>query len=105
VSTFSLLKCVEQIKLSLVQKSRQDVLTSLEEEQLAFFRQRGAIYLVVAAIAACLETFLGQKYPTYFTLVLRRRTCLQKTDERRGSLSSTPSHLFAISSVMLSPTA
>ena len=70
---YSLLKCIEQIKLELVQKSRNSQeLTSLEEDQLKFFRQRGAIYLFVAAVSACLETFLVKRIPSAFLLKFRR---------------------------------
>jgi hypothetical protein len=61
-------------------------LTSLEEEQLAFFRQRGAIYLVVAAIAARLETFLGQKIPNIFHARFKKKN-LSPEDGRKAWFS------------------
>jgi AIPR protein len=73
VLSYSLLKCIEHIKLELVQKSRTaGELTSLEEEQLKFFRQRGAIYLFVAAVASCMETFLQRRIPNMFALNFKK---------------------------------
>ena len=73
VFTYSLLKCVEHIKLELVQKSRKtDELTTLEEAQLKFFRERGAIYLFVAAVSSCVETFLQRRIPNLFALGFKK---------------------------------
>ena len=37
-----------------------EALTAGEREQLAFLRMRGAIFLMTAAIAGCIETFVGR---------------------------------------------
>jgi AIPR protein len=70
VFAYSLLRAVEARKLELVQKAkvRSASLTNLEEKQLAFFRNRGSIYLYVSAVAACMETFLSRKVPNRFKL-------------------------------------
>jgi len=67
---YGLLRAVETRKVDLVQKSKQRAasLTSLEEKQLGFFRNRGSIYLFVSAVAACMETYLGRKVPNLFRL-------------------------------------
>jgi hypothetical protein len=72
ILSYSLLKCIEQIKLALVQKSRDGTLTTLEDEQLAFFRQRGATYLFTSAVASCLETFYSRKIPNLFLVQFRK---------------------------------
>ena len=70
---FSLLRAVEARKADLVQKSKQkpDSLTSTEQNQLEFFRNRGATYLLVSAIAACMETFLNRRVLDPFKLSFR----------------------------------
>lgn len=70
VFAYGLLRAVETRKVDLLQKSKQrsSSLTGLEEKQLAFFRNRGSIYLFVSAVAACMETYLGRKVPNPFRL-------------------------------------
>lgn len=67
---YSLLRAVEAKKIELVQQSKQepDNLTSSEQKQLEFFRNRGSTYLFVAAVAGCLETFLSKKISNLFRL-------------------------------------
>jgi hypothetical protein len=70
VFSFSLLRAVEAKKLSLMNKAKSSnsSLTTTEERQLTFFRKRGSNYLLVSAIAGCLETVLGRKIPNLFRL-------------------------------------
>jgi hypothetical protein len=69
VFAYSLVRAVEQRKQELSQKFRnEDQLTQQEQIQLYFFRQRGAIYLLVAAVSGCLETILGQPIANLFLL-------------------------------------
>lgn len=63
VLTFSLLRAVEEKKRELTQKGS---LTRAEELQLKLLRNRGATFMLAAAIASCLETFLGEVVPNYF---------------------------------------
>jgi hypothetical protein len=63
VLAFSLLRAVEKRKRLLIQKSD---LTLQESKQLNFLRGRGGTFLLVAAIASCLETFLGRAIPNPF---------------------------------------
>ncbi len=64
ILVYSLLRAVEGRKLKLVTKSKKaDSLTELETRELEFFRYRGASYLLVSAVAACLESILGKQIP------------------------------------------
>jgi hypothetical protein len=65
VFTYSLLKCVEAVRVKLRETAPGDLTESLQE-QLAFLRLRGSAFLLVAAIAACLETFAGKALPNKF---------------------------------------
>lgn len=62
VFAYSLLRAVEQSKQRVVAKSRVDGgLTTQETDLLSYFRHRGSTYLFAAAIASCLETFIGKR--------------------------------------------
>lgn len=62
VLCYSLLRAVEEAKRSLVAKSKSGSgLTTQEEQLLEYFRHRGSIYLLVSAIASCMETFVGRR--------------------------------------------
>lgn len=61
VLVFSLLRAVETKKSELKHKKKSTSgLTNQETEQLNFLNQRGSHFILVAAIAKCLETFLNQ---------------------------------------------
>jgi len=62
VFCYSLLRAVEKRKRELVSKSKSGSSMTLQDEQLLeYFRHRGSTYLLVSAIASCLETFVGKK--------------------------------------------
>ncbi|MNF92868.1 hypothetical protein D3C84_755260 [compost metagenome] len=62
VCCYGLLRAVEDKKRSLVAKSKATSgLTIQEENLLAYFRHRGSTYLLVSAIASCLESFTGKR--------------------------------------------
>lgn len=63
--TIGLLKTIEQKKRELMTK---DPLSSSETEQLSFLRNRGATFLLTAAIGSCVEIFVGQVIPNKFRL-------------------------------------
>ena len=66
---YTLLKAVDQKKVDLMMKSKGDgVLTEAEQDQLAFLRVRGSNYLLVSAIAGCLETIIGRPISNLFRL-------------------------------------
>ncbi len=70
VLCFSLLRSVESLKVILVSKAKlnEDALTATEAQQLAFFRNRGSIFLFASAMSACIETFLSSKVSNRFRL-------------------------------------
>ena len=62
VFSYSLLRCVEAKKSALVAKSKCNAgLTEPETKELEYFRQRGSTYMLVSAIAGCLETILSRR--------------------------------------------
>ena len=83
VFAYSLLRAVEAHKLSLVDRSKSvpSVLTSSEEDQLKFFRRRGAIFLFVTAISACLEIFCEKRIPSLFRVSFGQKVAPQKGEE------------------------
>lgn len=58
---YSLLRAIEAKKKELSDKSNENKLTGLEEDQLNFFRKRGSLFLLASAISNCIEIFLGNK--------------------------------------------
>jgi hypothetical protein len=75
VFAYGLLRAVEGRKIQLVEKARKNEasLTKAEATQLQFFRKRGSIYILVSAIAACIETFTGRRVPNTFRLAFGDR--------------------------------
>jgi hypothetical protein len=71
VFAYSLLRAVEARKLSLMTKSR-DLLTEVQARELEFFRNRGATFLLVSAIASSLETLLNRRIPNVARLSFSR---------------------------------
>ena len=63
VFAYGLLRAVEHAKQVVVTKSKSDSagMTTQETDLLSYFRHRGSTYLFVAAIASCLETFVGRR--------------------------------------------
>ena len=63
VFAYGLLRAVEHAKQVVVSKSKaaDGALTTQESDLLSYFRHRGSTYLFVAAIASCMETFVGRK--------------------------------------------
>lgn len=67
VFVYSLLRSVEAKKVSLIgENNARGQLPDASAQQLNFLRHRGATFLLTAAIAKCLETFLGQAIPNVF---------------------------------------
>jgi len=65
VFAYSLLKCVEGVRLRLREIVPVE-LTESQQKQLAFLRLRGSAFLLSAAIAGCLESFMGKALPNKF---------------------------------------
>lgn len=72
VFAYSLYKAVGAKKLELIGKDKEGQnLTKTEQDQLTFFEKKGAIPLVCAAIADCLEAVLDQAIPNKFRLAFK----------------------------------
>lgn len=68
VFIYSLLLAIQQAKVDLVQRASRDELAEDEKEMLAFFRQRGSQFLLLASIGACIEILLNRRVPSRFSL-------------------------------------
>lgn len=83
VYAYALLRAVEAQKTRLVEKSRRsEALTESEQGQLEFFRHRGSIHLLVAAIGGCIEIFLDEAVPNRFRLSFGATTSAVAAEER-----------------------
>jgi AIPR protein len=67
VLVFSLLRCVEEAKRQLL-AIPEDARTQPQQRQVEFFRKRGSVYLLMAAIASSMETYLDRAVPDSFAL-------------------------------------
>lgn len=74
VFCYSLLSMINQRKLVLSQKNKDDPtsLTAVERSTLTFLNKKGANYLLVYVIAQCMETVLGKPIPNKFDLLFAR---------------------------------
>ena len=83
VFTYGLLRAVENRKLYLIERSKksESSLTTAEEQQLNFFRRRGSTYLLVSALAACIETFISRKIPNLFRISFGETISPKKSQE------------------------
>jgi hypothetical protein len=80
--SYSLLRAIEQRKLDLLAKVKNDEsLSDDEQSTLRFLRQRGAVYLLLAAIAKCLEIFLGKPVSSLSKTRFKENINLQKGQE------------------------
>ncbi|MCK4734130.1 MAG: AIPR family protein [Methanophagales archaeon] len=68
----SLLKAIQNKKISLFRKSKTGALTELETSQLDYYRKRGSIFMMEAAIASCMEIFLDRQIPNLFKIKFKR---------------------------------
>jgi len=68
---YSLLKAVEKKKLNLIEKSKNNKLSEIENDQLEFFRLRGSTFMMTAAISKSLEVILDKIIPNLFNLEFR----------------------------------
>ena len=90
VCAYSLLRAVEAKKKAIIEKSKklQSSLSSQEAEQLEFFRKRGSTYLLVAAIAGCLEVFLDRHVPNIFRISFGNKSSPAKSQQIWDSILS-----------------
>ena len=75
--TFSLLKSIEQRKMTL-RSIPESERTESQREQINFFELRGSSFLLVAAVAASMEILLGKAIPDTFLLQWKDRVSLQQ---------------------------
>jgi len=68
VFVYSLFRCIEDYKHELRKKESENKLLDNEKKELAFLRNRGATYLLHAAIAYCIENILDQPIANKFGL-------------------------------------
>jgi len=82
VFAYSLLRAVEERKLQLITRSKGDQgLTAIQARELEYFRNRGATFLLVSAIASSLETILDRKIPNVSRLSFSQQ-CSPKKAQR-----------------------
>jgi hypothetical protein len=65
---YSLLKAIEAKKLALTEKEKAGDLTDSASKQLTFLRSRGAVFLLVSAVASAMESFSDRKIPDLFSV-------------------------------------
>ncbi len=65
---YGLLRTIEAKKNALISKKETSGLTEIEEGLLDFLRRRGGPFLLLSAIAKCMETFLNNPIPNRFSL-------------------------------------
>jgi len=68
VFVYSLFRCIEDYKHKLRKKESENEILDNEEKELAFLRNRGATYLLHAAIAYCIENILNKPIANKFGL-------------------------------------
>jgi hypothetical protein len=66
VFAYSLLRSAEARKRLLIESNSNGNISEAESQQLDFLQRRGAHFLLISAIAKCLETFLGKPVPDSF---------------------------------------
>jgi hypothetical protein len=74
VCAYALIRTIESKKQEILEKSKKGTLTSQEEQYLAYFRQRGSIFLLASAIVSCLEIFLARKVPNIYRISFGNKT-------------------------------
>lgn len=82
VLVYSLFKAIGKKKMALVEKSRSgDSLTGIEQDQLSFMEKKGALLLICAAMADCLETVVGRAIPNKFRLSFGEKVSPKAAEE------------------------
>lgn len=89
---YSLFEALKNKKLSLHQKSKNGTLKSSERDQLNFFRTRGSIFLFLAALSDCIETFTDETVPNKFRLEFRHNISFAAAVEKWASLVEVTSN-------------
>ena len=95
IFAYSLLRAVEEKKLNLRSKSKDNGLTEVEKNQLDFFRERGSTFLMTSAIARCLEIFLNKPIPNLFPVSFGSNPSLEEAINRWSSIVEVSSSFAA----------
>ena len=74
IFVYSLLRSIEEYKLSLRQKDLEKRILENEKTVLNFLRNRGATFLLHAAIASCIELIVNRPVPNKFALSFGQNT-------------------------------
>ncbi|MBS1057250.1 AIPR family protein [Gluconobacter kondonii] len=74
VCAYSLVRCLEERKRILVQKSEDQSLSDTEKDFLDYFRRRGSIFLLASAIVMCMEIISGKRIPDTFRVRFKEKT-------------------------------
>jgi hypothetical protein len=77
----SLLRAVENKKMSLWGKSNSGNLVGKENDQFVFFRKRGSILMMTSAIAGCLEDILNKQIPDKLNPAFKKNIPLEAAIE------------------------
>lgn len=72
---YTLLRAIEDLKLSLMNKSD---LTVSEQSLLSYLRSRGAIVLLISAISECFEEILNKPVPNKFSLQFKNKISVEQ---------------------------
>lgn len=68
---FALREAIFSLKFELINKNNNDSLTNLEEKQLKFLKERGSIYLFMAAVSKSFESIVGLKVSDKFKIYFK----------------------------------
>ena len=78
ILAYSLFKSIVNKKQELVTKNKQGQLSEYEKEQLDFLRKRGSIFLLISAIANCMEIVLDRNIANHFSLTFKNKMTPEK---------------------------
>jgi hypothetical protein len=87
VFVFSLQRAVEAAK-RMISEMDPDKRTASQKKYLSFFRQRGSIHLLMAAIADSLETIIGRAVPNRFDLHFKKNLSPRQAAEEWSPIVS-----------------
>ncbi|MBU4348183.1 AIPR family protein [Patescibacteria group bacterium] len=71
--TYCLLKAIQDKKNNLLTIEKKGGLKGVEIEQLEFYRKRGSIFMMLAAIAKAMEIILDRKIANYFRVIFNKK--------------------------------
>ena len=100
IFVYSLNSIINKMKIELMARSRAgNTFTQEEEDNLSFLRLRGATYLLIASVGACMETLLNKPLPSKFQLQFQHQNKLEVCE----SYWKTPVQIFLVFNESLRP--